>query len=72
MQDNKNIGALFYNNSDADPSRPDFRGSIKIDGKVYSLTGKLLLAKKTGKQYIRLEVDSTPPVGQETGSGDPA
>jgi hypothetical protein len=58
--DNKNIGALFLNNKNGDPSRPDLRGSIRINGITFNLSGWEATAKKSGKKYIRLEADPAP------------
>jgi uncharacterized protein (DUF736 family) len=65
---NNNIGALFPNSKGEDPSRPDFRGSININGATYSLSGWERLAKKTGKRYIRLEVDPSPEANSQINS----
>ena len=65
FEQNNMSGALFANNKDGNDARPDYKGSITIDGKKYWLSG---WKKKSemGKAYMSLaaqpvEVPDTKP-----------
>jgi hypothetical protein len=48
--DNTNSGALFINDKGDNEKRPDYRGTINIEGVIYKLAGwKRELRDETGK-----------------------
>ncbi len=53
--DNTNTGALFENDKQGNPKRPDYKGSINVDGKDYwlSMWDKV---GKSGKAYYSLSI----------------
>ncbi len=64
--DNTNSGVLFVNQyKEQGDSRPDFVGSLDVDGTEYRLAG-LKNTSKAGKRYISVKVEDSKP--QEEGS----
>jgi|TARA_R100001510_G_scaffold48117_1_gene45724 uncharacterized protein (DUF736 family) len=53
--DNEMKGALFHNDKGDNPSRPDMRGEVTINGTKYSLSG-WNNTSKGGKDYVGLKV----------------
>lgn len=52
---NNNEGSLFVNDKGGNERRPDYRGSILIEGKLYDLAGWKTTAKTTGKVFLSLK-----------------
>lgn len=55
--DNTNSGALFKNDKDGKESRPDYRGSLNVEGADYWISAWLKTSKK-GDKYMSLSVQS--------------
>lgn len=53
--DNTNSGALFKNEKEGNPKRPDYRGSLNVAGTDYWVSSWLSVSKD-GKQYLSLKV----------------
>jgi len=49
-------GGLFVNDKGDNPNRPDFRGDIKVGGKLYRLSGW----KKAGAKGTYISLTATP------------
>jgi hypothetical protein len=78
--DNTNSGALFINDKGDNDKRPDYRGTINIEGVIYKLagwkrelrdetgkvTGKMLSLKAERKDEAPLAQQMTPPMSQAT------
>jgi hypothetical protein len=60
FEQNNMSGALFRNDKDGNDARPDYKGSITIDGKKYWLSG---WKKKSemGKSYMSLAAQPNVP-----------
>ena len=50
--DNTNTFALFKNDKGDNPKRPDYRGTMNVDGKEYVVSGWLRTAKTDGSKFI--------------------
>lgn len=58
--DNTNSGALFKNEKEGNPKRPDYRGSLNVNGDEYWLSAWLQEAKHgkhAGKLFMSLKVE---------------
>ena len=65
--DNTNSGVLFANNYKEDgDSRPDFVGSVDVNGTEYRLAG-WKNTSKAGKRYISVKVEDAKPKDGEGG-----
>ncbi len=53
--DNTNSGALFKNDKEGNESRPDYKGSINVDGVDFWISSWLKTSKK-GVKYMSLSV----------------
>lgn len=53
--DNTNRGALFINDKEGNEKRPDFTGTINVDGRELRLAAWKAEAK-SGVQYLQLKV----------------
>jgi len=66
--DNTNSGVLFANNYKEDgDSRPDFVGSLDVNGTEYRLAG-WKNTSKAGKRYISVKVEDAKPKDGEDDS----
>ena len=66
--DNTNSGVLFANNYKEDgDSRPDFVGSLDVNGTEYRLAG-WKNTSKAGKRYISVKVEDAKPKDEEDDS----
>ena len=65
--DNTNSGVLFANNyKEEGDSRPDFVGSLDVNGAEYRLAG-WKNTSKAGKRYISVKVEDAKPADGEGG-----
>ena len=56
--DDTNRGVLFNNDyKEEGTNQPDFKGSINIEGKEWSLVGWSRVATKSGKEFTSLKVE---------------
>jgi hypothetical protein len=53
--DNRNTGALFKNDKGGNERRPDYRGTINVNGTDYDLSA-WLKSSKAGAKYMSLSV----------------
>lgn len=53
--DNSNSGALFKNDKEGNEKRPDYRGTLDVDGVEYELSAWLRTSKK-GVKFMSLKV----------------
>lgn len=53
--DNRNKGVLFKNDKDGNERRPDYRGSINVNGQDFDLSAWIKSSKK-GDKYMSLSV----------------
>lgn len=67
--DNTNTGALFRADKGDNPKRPDYRGSVNVDGRDYWLSAWIKTSKK-GDKYMSLQVQAKD--AQPAPKGDPA
>ena len=66
--DNTNSGVLFANNyKEEGDSRPDFVGSLDVNGAEYRLAG-WKNTSKAGKRYISVKVEDAKPKDEEDDS----
>jgi uncharacterized protein (DUF736 family) len=55
IYDNTNSGALFINDKGDNPSRPDYTGTINVNGKDMRLAG-WKKQSKAGKNFLSLKI----------------
>ena len=53
--DNTNSGALFKNDKDGKESRPDYKGTLNVNGTDYWISA-WLKSSKSGSKYMSLSV----------------
>lgn len=73
--DNTNSGILTKNDKGNNPKRPDYRGSLNVDGVDYWLSGwikKGERGKLAGQTFLSLKVEAKEQSGQGKGAGKPA
>lgn len=70
--DDSNSGALFKNDKGDNPNRPDYKGTINVNGKAHWLSA-WLKTSKAGKNYMSLEVqpkdEQAAPAAASSGGG---
>lgn len=74
--DNTNTGALFKNDKQDNPKRPDYRGQINVGGTEYWISAWLRTSKKDGKKHMGLSVqpkegEATKPAEQQPPAAKP-
>lgn len=75
--DNTNSGALFKNDKDGKESRPDYKGTLNVNGTDYWISA-WLKSSKAGSKYMSLSIqpkearpdDRRPERGAQTGISD--
>ena len=67
--DNTNSGALFKNDKAGVEARPDYRGTLNVEGTEYWISSWLKTSKK-GEKFMSLSVQ--PKDGQRAPRPDPA
>jgi uncharacterized protein (DUF736 family) len=67
--DNTNTGALFPNDKGDNPKRPDFRGTINIEGTDYNVAG-WRKESKNGKKFLSLKFDRKTGGGNQSENND--
>lgn len=58
--DNTNTGALFRNDKGDNPKRPDYRGTLDVDGRQLRVSGWIRESKKDGSKFLSLKVEPMP------------
>ena len=53
--DNTNTGVLFPNDKGDNPRRPDYRGTVNVNGAEFELSG-WKKASKAGKPYLSISI----------------
>lgn len=69
--DNANSGALFKNDKDGNDKRPDYRGTLNVDGADYWLSAWIKIAK-SGDKFMSLQVQAKNGVRREPAKQAPA
>lgn len=54
--DNNMSGVLFANEKDGNEKRPDYKGTVTINGQSYDLAGWKRTSSKSGKSFLSLKV----------------
>lgn len=57
-------GALFQNDKEGNDKRPDWRGSVLIDGKTWYVSAWEAIAQSSGERYLSLKVGAPKPKGE--------
>ena len=72
--DNTNRFTLFQNDKGGIDKRPDYRGSVNIDGVEYKLSGWIKTKRDNSVKFlagtVELAAESTPPTPEEKGNDD--
>jgi hypothetical protein len=55
--DNTNRGVMFKNDQCGNPKRPQYRGSLNVDGTDYNLSAWVRESKKDGSKFLSLTVE---------------
>jgi hypothetical protein len=55
--DNTNRGVMFKNDQGGNPKRPQYRGSLNVDGTDYNLSAWVRESKKDGSKFLSLTVE---------------
>jgi hypothetical protein len=55
--DNTNKGVLFKNDQGGNPKRPQYRGSLNVDGVEYNISAWIKEAKKDGSKFMSLSIE---------------
>ena len=53
-----NSGVLFKNNKDGNERRPDYRGSLVVNGADYNISAWIRASQKTGDKFLSLKIES--------------
>lgn len=54
--DNTNKGGLFKNDKGGNEARPDYTGSLNVEGKEYRLAAWIKESQRTGQKFLSLNV----------------
>lgn len=54
--DNTDSGVLFQNDKEGNEKRPDYKGTINVNGTDYELAGWKRVSQKSGKPFLSLKV----------------
>jgi hypothetical protein len=54
--DKTNKGALFKANNKRSEESPDYLGNLNVEGKEWSVFGRIKKAQKSGKTYMALSI----------------
>lgn len=55
--DNTNRGVMFKNDQGGNPKRPQYRGSLNVDGTEYNLSAWVKESRKDGSKFLSLSVE---------------
>lgn len=55
--DNTNTGALFKNDKQGNEKRPDYKGSLNVNGEEFTIAAWLKTSKQ-GQKYMSLKVEA--------------
>lgn len=64
--DNTNTGVLFRKDKEGNEKRPDYKGTLNVEGKEYEIAGWKRVSK-SGKAYVSLKISE--PYEKEEKSG---
>lgn len=56
--DNTNTGILFKNDKDGNEKRPDYKGSINIEGKEYKLSAWIRTKKDGSGKFMSMKAEA--------------
>lgn len=54
--DNTNRGVLFKNDQKGNPKRPQYRGTINVEGTEMNLSAWIKESQKTGDKFLSLSI----------------
>lgn len=54
--DNTNRGSLFKNDKGGNEARPDYTGTLDVEGKPYRLAAWIKVSQKTGNKFLSITV----------------
>ena len=55
--DNTNRGVLFKNDAGNNPKRPQYRGSLNVNGTDYNISAWIKESRKDGSKFMSLSVE---------------
>jgi uncharacterized protein (DUF736 family) len=55
--DNTNRGVLFKNNQGDNPKRPQYRGSLNVNGADFNISAWIKESRKDGSKFMSLSVE---------------
>jgi uncharacterized protein (DUF736 family) len=55
--DNTNRGVLFKNDQGDNPKRPQYRGSLNVNGVDYNISAWIKESRKDGSKFMSLSVE---------------
>ena len=55
--DNTNRGVLFKNDQGDNPKRPQYRGSLNVNGAEYNISAWIKESRKDGSKFMSLSVE---------------
>jgi len=55
--DNRNKGVMFKNDQGDNPKRPNYRGSVNVEGVEYNLSAWVRESQKTGDKFLSLSIE---------------
>ena len=55
--DNTNRGVLFKNNQGDNPKRPQYRGSLNVNGAEYNISAWIKESRKDGSKFMSLSIE---------------
>ena len=61
--DNTNRGVLFINDQQGNDKRPNYRGTVNVDGIEFNISGWKKVSKK-GTTFLSLSVERKPDIEQ--------
>ena len=54
--DNTNSGALFKNDKKGNEKRPDYNGSLNVNGEEFWVSAWVKVGKKSGEKFMSLSI----------------
>ena len=55
--DNTNTGALFRNDKDGNEKRPDYKGSLDVNGEQFWISAWIRESKNDGRKFMSLKIE---------------
>lgn len=64
--DNTNTGALFKNDKEGNDKRPDYKGTLDVEGVRYNVSSWVQTAKGSGQKFMSLVLELHKPNGTKS------